>query len=158
MAAAMLSWEPKPKEMHSQNPSAEPISDGVNLLVGPTGKGRPDGLTFWGQHVPHSRGGELLQLLKQLEVLGDASPSKEAAGGSNAFGNRADGLTGSPRHPVPDKNNLVCLRKAWVSVASFILNSMDPTVNPYQDYWSYVCGAWLKANPVRDGHSYGGGP
>lgn len=55
--------------------------------------------------MPQNLGGEILQLLKQPEVMGDSTPSKEAAHGSNAFGNRADGLTGSPGHPVSDKND-----------------------------------------------------
>lgn len=30
---------------------------------------------------------------------------------------------------------------------------MDPTVDPCQDFFSYACGGWIKANPVPDGHS-----
>lgn len=47
----------------------------------------------------------------------------------------------------------VCLTEACVSVTSSILNSMDPTVDPCQDFFSYACGGWIKANPVPDGHS-----
>ncbi|ERE82260.1 endothelin-converting enzyme 1 [Cricetulus griseus] len=47
----------------------------------------------------------------------------------------------------------VCLSEACVSVTSSILNSMDPTVDPCQDFFSYACGGWIKANPVPDGHS-----
>ncbi|XP_045154875.1 endothelin-converting enzyme 1 [Echinops telfairi] len=47
----------------------------------------------------------------------------------------------------------MCLSEACVSVTSSILNSMDPTVDPCQDFFSYACGGWVKANPVPDGHS-----
>lgn len=38
-------------------------------------------------------------------------------------------------------------------MTSSILNSMDPTIDPCQDFFSYACGGWIKANPVPDGHS-----
>ncbi|XP_077893725.1 endothelin-converting enzyme 1-like isoform X1 [Ictidomys tridecemlineatus] len=47
----------------------------------------------------------------------------------------------------------VCLSEACVSVTSSILNSMDPTVDPCQDFFIYSCGGWIKANTVPDGHS-----
>ncbi|XP_029801745.1 endothelin-converting enzyme 1 [Suricata suricatta] len=47
----------------------------------------------------------------------------------------------------------VCLSEACVSVTSSILSSMDPTVDPCQDFFTYACGGWIKANPVPDGHS-----
>lgn len=30
---------------------------------------------------------------------------------------------------------------------------MDPRVDPCQDFFTYACGGWIKANPVPDGHS-----
>nr|XP_040133691.1 endothelin-converting enzyme 1-like isoform X2 [Ictidomys tridecemlineatus] len=50
----------------------------------------------------------------------------------------------------------VCLSEACVSVTSSILNSMDPTVDPCQDFFIYFCGGWIKANTVPDGHSHWG--
>lgn len=47
----------------------------------------------------------------------------------------------------------MCLSQACVSVTSSILSSMDPTVDPCQDFFTYACGGWIKANPVPDGHS-----
>lgn len=47
----------------------------------------------------------------------------------------------------------MCLSEACVSVTSSILSSMDPTVDPCQDFFTYACGGWIKANPVPDGHS-----
>lgn len=47
----------------------------------------------------------------------------------------------------------MCLSEACISVTSSILSSMDPTVDPCQDFFTYACGGWIKANPVPDGHS-----
>uniref|UniRef100_A0A4W2DV43 Endothelin-converting enzyme 1 n=1 Tax=Bos indicus x Bos taurus TaxID=30522 RepID=A0A4W2DV43_BOBOX len=47
----------------------------------------------------------------------------------------------------------VCLSEACISVTSSILSSMDPTVDPCQDFFTYACGGWIKSNPVPDGHS-----
>ncbi|XP_069466455.1 endothelin-converting enzyme 1 isoform X3 [Ambystoma mexicanum] len=47
----------------------------------------------------------------------------------------------------------VCLSESCISVTSSILRSLDRTVDPCQDFFSYACGGWIKANPVPDGHS-----
>lgn len=47
----------------------------------------------------------------------------------------------------------VCLSEACISVTSSILRSLDRTVDPCEDFFSYSCGGWIKANPVPDGHS-----
>ncbi|KAL0605194.1 Endothelin-converting enzyme 1 [Plecturocebus cupreus] len=58
-----------------------------------------------------------------------------------------------PPTSASQRSPSVCLSEACVSVTSSILSSMDPTVDPCQDFFSYACGGWIKANPVPDGHS-----
>ncbi|XP_044277182.1 endothelin-converting enzyme 1 isoform X2 [Varanus komodoensis] len=46
-----------------------------------------------------------------------------------------------------------CLTESCISVTSAILGSLDRSVDPCEDFFSYACGGWMKANPVPDGHS-----
>ncbi|MGH0120139.1 UNVERIFIED_CONTAM: hypothetical protein FKN15_065300 [Acipenser sinensis] len=47
----------------------------------------------------------------------------------------------------------LCLSESCIKVASSILGSLDRTVDPCQDFYSYACGSWVKTNPLPDGHS-----
>lgn len=49
-----------------------------------------------------------------------------------------------------------CLAEHCVVVASAIINSMDKTVNPCDDFYEYACGGWLKQNPIPNGKSIWG--
>uniref|UniRef100_A0ACB8EEA6 Endothelin-converting enzyme 1 n=1 Tax=Sphaerodactylus townsendi TaxID=933632 RepID=A0ACB8EEA6_9SAUR len=46
-----------------------------------------------------------------------------------------------------------CLTESCISVTSAILNSMDQTADPCEDFFRYACGGWIKTNPLPDGHS-----
>ena len=47
----------------------------------------------------------------------------------------------------------LCTTPACVTVASSILNAMDVTVDPCEDFYQYACGGWLRAHPIPSGQS-----
>lgn len=49
-----------------------------------------------------------------------------------------------------------CVTPACVTVASTILNAMDPETEACEDFYQYACGGWIKANPLPDGKSIWG--
>ncbi|KAI1283087.1 Endothelin-converting enzyme 1 [Halotydeus destructor] len=49
-----------------------------------------------------------------------------------------------------------CLTPACVTVAAAIINAMDVTVDPCQDFYKYSCGGWIKTNPLPDGKTIWG--
>jgi endothelin-converting enzyme 1 len=54
---------------------------------------------------------------------------------------------------ISDLDKEYCLSPACITVASAIINSMDPKVDPCQDFYQYACGGWIKNNPLPDGKS-----
>ncbi|XP_033113724.1 endothelin-converting enzyme homolog [Anneissia japonica] len=47
--------------------------------------------------------------------------------------------------------NRYCLTPTCVSVASSVINSMDISVDPCEDFYKYSCGGWIKSHPIPDG-------
>ncbi|GFS57721.1 endothelin-converting enzyme homolog [Trichonephila clavipes] len=54
-------------------------------------------------------------------------------------------------HHVQDKE--FCSTPACLRAAANILNSMDQSVDPCEDFYQYACGGWIKSNPLPAGKS-----
>ena len=46
-----------------------------------------------------------------------------------------------------------CLTPKCISIASSIIESLDPSVDPCVNFYEYSCGGWIKRNPLPDGHA-----
>ncbi|KAI4898593.1 hypothetical protein NFI96_033249 [Prochilodus magdalenae] len=53
-------------------------------------------------------------------------------------------------------NEEFCLTSECIEAAGSILNKMDLSVQPCDDFYQYACGGWLRENPIpEDSSSYG---
>ncbi|XP_014470512.1 PREDICTED: membrane metallo-endopeptidase-like 1 [Dinoponera quadriceps] len=50
-----------------------------------------------------------------------------------------------------NKKGTVCLTEECEKIAKVILESMDKSVNPCDDFYEYACGKWSEHNPVPEG-------
>ncbi|CAK5079861.1 unnamed protein product [Meloidogyne enterolobii] len=48
------------------------------------------------------------------------------------------------------EKSAVCLTPICVHTAAIILNSMNATVDPCDDFFEYACGNWIKQHPIPD--------
>ncbi|XP_014223619.1 endothelin-converting enzyme homolog isoform X2 [Trichogramma pretiosum] len=55
-----------------------------------------------------------------------------------------------------NKEKSHCLTEHCVAVAASIINSMDMTIHPCDDFYQYACGGWISKNPIPDGKSIWG--
>lgn len=39
-------------------------------------------------------------------------------------------------------------------MASQIVEAMDRSADPCQDFYQFACGGWVRKNPLPDGHSH----
>lgn len=51
------------------------------------------------------------------------------------------------------KDESVCIDDACVSVADSILNGMDTTIDPCNDFYSFACGNWIKQTKIPEDHA-----
>ncbi|GFQ78568.1 endothelin-converting enzyme homolog [Trichonephila clavata] len=51
---------------------------------------------------------------------------------------------------VHDADKKYCTTPACVTAAATILNSLDQTVDPCEDFYRYACGGWTKSNPLPE--------
>ena len=49
-----------------------------------------------------------------------------------------------------------CTSKHCVTIAASLLNNIDFSVNPCDDFYEYACGSWIKKNSIPDGKSIWG--
>lgn len=54
---------------------------------------------------------------------------------------------------TPDPARSICLTEACVTVASKIVEALDRSADPCQDFYEYACGGWVRKNPLPDGRS-----
>ncbi|KAL3271004.1 hypothetical protein HHI36_021505 [Cryptolaemus montrouzieri] len=49
-----------------------------------------------------------------------------------------------------------CLSKNCIHIADDILQAMDPSIDPCDDFYAYSCNGWIKNNPIPDGKTQWG--
>lgn len=50
-------------------------------------------------------------------------------------------------------DQLPCLNESCIHIASTILEAMNSSIDPCDDFYSYACDGWIKNNPIPDGKS-----
>ncbi|XP_072387563.1 endothelin-converting enzyme homolog isoform X2 [Diabrotica undecimpunctata] len=51
---------------------------------------------------------------------------------------------------IPSGTPGPCLNKSCIRIANSILEAMDTTLDPCDDFYEYACNGWVKANPIPD--------
>ena len=47
----------------------------------------------------------------------------------------------------------MCTTAQCVLAAADLLQAMDPTADPCQDFFEFACGGWIKKHPIPDSKS-----
>lgn len=64
--------------------------------------------------------------------------------------------TTTPRAKNQNANEKYCLLEPCIHAASDILDSIDFSVDPCEDFYEFSCNKWIKKNPIPDGKSMWG--
>ncbi|CAF1085312.1 unnamed protein product [Rotaria sordida] len=49
-----------------------------------------------------------------------------------------------------DVNNDLCLNPYCIKAANYLVDSLDQSVEPCEDFYQFVCGTWIKNNRIPD--------
>lgn len=66
---------------------------------------------------------------------------------------------GTPDIPVPPcyqpepKGPSICLSSSCIYTASEVIQALDETKDPCDDFYEFACGGWLRNNPIPEGKS-----
>ncbi|KAG2456971.1 PHEX Metalloendopeptidase, partial [Polypterus senegalus] len=82
----------------------------------------------------------------QLEPGLDRVATNDHLATGTAMGLAARGLIGV-------QSEEYCLTQECIEAAGSIINKMDMTASPCEDFFQYACGGWLKGNPIPDDFS-----
>lgn len=68
------------------------------------------------------------------------------------FNHDCSSAQSNPKH-LQWANRSYCLTPDCVKVAASVIEAIDNTVHPCDDFYMYSCGDWIKSNPLPDGKS-----
>ncbi|CAF4460683.1 unnamed protein product, partial [Adineta steineri] len=47
-------------------------------------------------------------------------------------------------------NNELCVTPYCVKAANYLIESLDESAQPCEDFYQFVCGTWIKNNRIPD--------
>ena len=53
--------------------------------------------------------------------------------------------------PSPTPTNTVCMTESCVTLAALVLDNMDRSIDPCDDFYNFTCGGWEATNIVPEG-------